>query len=75
MDPRNIETLFVKAFVFANQRELKECRSLCRRGIVMESTHKGMVHLLASMLTSERKYREALDMINFVFTHWPRSIG
>ena len=75
LDPRSVDHLLQQALIQAEDRQLKDCRNLCRKALKLDPTHWGLTHLLAVMLTGEKKLKEALQLVNFALVHWPRLFG
>ena len=75
LDAQSVNLLLRQALIQAEDRQLKDCRSLCRKAIMLDPTHWGVTHLLAVMLTGEKKYKEALQLVKFALVHWPRHFG
>lgn len=75
LDARSVDHLLWQALVLAESRQLKDCRTLCRKALKLDPTHWGVTHLFAVMLTGEKKYKEALQLVNFALVHWPMLFG
>ena len=75
MDQQNIEFAFHHALQKAETRNLASALVEVRRALDLDSSHTGCLHLLSLILSTQKRYNEALSVCTFALQKRPENFG
>ena len=75
LDPRSVEYSFHLALQLAESREITHAISEVQRALALNSGHTSCLHLLALILSSQKKYEEALKVCDIALVKQPGNFG
>ena len=75
LDPQNVDYAFHLALQLAVSREFTPAQDEVKRALSLNAGHTSCLHLLALILTAQKKYIEALKVCDFALQKQPDNFG
>lgn len=74
-DPNDHLAEYYLAYEYASKRQINEALMHVKTALSLRYQHIPSLHLFALLLTAQKKYTEALDVINSVLLEYPDSLN